>query len=287
MRRWISAFLVLLLLCGCSTGAGSPLPQGDCTEPVFDAASAQKTVYGHSGTGKYELTAYRFGSGKNILLLTFCIHGWEDGFARDGEALVSLAGAVTDWLGGQKQLPDEFDWSVYVLPCLNPDGLYLGTGCDGEGRCTLVSDDGCPTDLNRCFPYRFTPSTDKRYYNGTEPLSCEEARALADFIATVPGDGKNVSIDVHGWYQQILTTGGKNELYRILRQSFPENEYTSLSEGCGYFSAWCGYVLGFDACLLELPGEIGSMEDYRNSGIEEAFLSALHRILTEYCRRAE
>lgn len=102
MRRWISAFLVLLLLCGCSTGTGSPLPQEDCTEPVFDVPGAQKIVYGYSGTGKYELTAYRLGSGENVLLLTFCIHGWEDGFARDGEALVSLAGAVTDWLGGQE-----------------------------------------------------------------------------------------------------------------------------------------------------------------------------------------
>lgn len=250
------------------------------TEDSFDEP-VERIVYGHSGTGKYELDAYRFGSGENVLLLTFCIHGWEDSFARDGEALFYLANTTIEWLGRQADLLRDENWSVYILPCLNPDGLFLGTTCDGEGRCTVVSDDDRPVDINRSFPYQFSPCDDARYYNGKAPLACEEARALAQFVPVVMGTGKNISIDVHGWYQQILTTGGKNQLYRLLLQAFPENEYASLEAGSGYFSAWCGYGLGFDACLLELPKGIKSIEAFQSSSIPTAFLTALHNILTK------
>lgn len=248
--------------------------------PIPESSNAQTIVCGQSGSGKYPLNAYRFGTGENVLLLTFCIHGWEDAFECDGTALFNLGNATIDWLNQNSSLIANGNWSVYVLPCLNPDGLYLGRTTDGCGRCTQTSDDKMPVDMNRCFPYRFSSYDDPRNFNGAQPLSCTEARALADFVPSVMGNGKNISIDVHGWYQQILTTGGKNDLYRILRQAFPENEYTSLEKGYGYFSAWCGYVLGFDACLLELP-KIESMEEYENSEITEAFLSALETVLTE------
>lgn len=257
----------LTALSGCTVSDSLPV-----------CANAQTMVYGQSGSGKYPLNAYRFGTGENVLLLTFCIHGWEDAFACDGAALFRLGYDTLEWLNSTPAVYE--NWSVYVLPCLNPDGLYFGTTTDGCGRCTQTSDENTPMDLNRCFPYRFSPYDDPRNFNGTQPLSCTEARSLADFVSSIMGTGKNISMDVHGWYQQILTTGGKNELYRILRQAFPQNKYTSLEKGYGYLSAWCGYVLGFDACLLELP-EIKSMEDYESSGITEAFLSALEMILTE------
>lgn len=286
MRRALLVLFSLLLLSGCSSGVTNPTREAPA--PVIPLVSeyspdeaVERIVYGHSGTGTFELEAYRFGSGENVLLLTFCIHGWEDGFAKDGEALVFLANTTMDWLRKQDEILNEKDWSVYVLPCLNPDGLYLGTTCDGEGRCSVVSDDDYAVDINRSFPYRFTPCDDERNYNGKTPLACEEARALAQFVPSVMGSGKNISIDVHGWYQQILTTGGKNQLYRLLLQAFPENKYASLEAGSGYFSAWCGYELGFDACLLELPEGIKSIEAFQNSSIPTAFLAALQSILTK------
>ncbi len=272
MRKFLILLLAaLLMLSGCS----SDLP--------LNVPNAQTIIYGKSGSGQYDLTAYRFGTGENVLLLTFCIHGWEDAFDRDGAALVELGNATAEWLNDHTALVEDGDWSVYVLPCLNPDGLHLGTTTNGCGRCTYTSDDGKPVDLNRCFPYQFTPYEEPRCYNGKEPLACAEGRALAAFVPSIMGNGQNYAVDVHGWYQQILTEDPESVLYPIFSSCFPDNRYTSLEAGYGYFSAWCGYTLGFDACLLELPASVNSMEAYRKSNCETAFLSAIEQILAFSC----
>ena len=41
----------------------------------------------------------------------------------------------------------EGDWSVYVLPCLNPDGLYDGWTCNGAPLLRL----GRPCIFPSCF----------------------------------------------------------------------------------------------------------------------------------------
>ena len=85
------------------------------------AQTGEKLVYGYSGEGR-ELVAYRYGEGKHVLVMCFAIHGYEDNWDQDGRALVYSAGKLQSWLE-KSSLPALHNWTVYVLPCLNPDGL--------------------------------------------------------------------------------------------------------------------------------------------------------------------
>lgn len=109
--------------------------------------------------------AHRYGTGSNVLILGFALHGFEDHFDRDGLCLVECANAVMDELYNNKMV-DGYDWTVYVLPCMNPDGLYSGYTCNGPGRCstTYLAPDGTVKkgggiDLNRCSPRISIPDT--------------------------------------------------------------------------------------------------------------------------------
>lgn len=246
-------------------------------------------VYGKSGAGR-DLKAYRYGDGKNVMVLAFAIHGWEDNFDRDGQMLVDTAGSLMKTLEARyDELVRDGDWTVYVLPCLNPDGLYDGWTCDGPGRCTTYRIDssgsnvyGRGIDLNRCFPYRYQSRTDARNYNGTEPLQAREARALAEFVQSVKGSGDNVLIDTHGWYRQTIVSGGANgTIYKTFEKYFPSNRYTSLSGGSGYFASWAAYIVGYDACLFEFP-DVSSASDFRNKGYGQAYIDAICRLLQDY-----
>lgn len=278
MRKIITALVAVwvFLLSGCGGSAHAiPLP----TQAVENAVIIN---YGMSGSGCYDLTAYRFGDGENVLLLTFAIHGWEDSFPQDGEALMHLGNQVVSYLDGHPNLLEEGAWSVYVIPCVNPDGLCLGSTCNGEGRCTVYSDSDKGVDINRSFPYAFVPLSDSRNYNGDSPLACVEARALAELSASIMGTGKNLCVDTHGWYAQVLSMNMGSLLHDAFLNAFPQNTVGSLAHGNGYFSAWCGYVLGYDdVCLLELPSGIYSLRDFEKSGITGAYLSALEVILCE------
>ncbi|MBR4194679.1 MAG: S-layer homology domain-containing protein [Oscillospiraceae bacterium] len=247
--------------------------------------------YGTSGSGRYPLTVWQIGNGNNVMLLTFAIHGWEDNWNRDGEELVYLADQLKSYLENHYDLVRQNHWTVYIFRCLNPDGLYLGTTCNGPGRCTttyynangqLISGSGKGIDMNRCFPYKFQARTDARNFNGTAPLQCAEARALASFIQNHKGSGHNICVDTHGWYGQIITSSGKGTLYNAFAKQFPNSTYTYLSGGSGYLTGWTGFVQGFDSCLLELPKGISSHSSFLNAGCVWRFENAITELLQHY-----
>ncbi|MDD6023219.1 MAG: M14 family zinc carboxypeptidase, partial [Oscillospiraceae bacterium] len=233
----IPFFLLLFLnLYAAVTFAYGP---SDLTIP----SNASSIVYGQSGEGR-DLTAYRFGTGKNVMVLGFAIHGWEDNFARDGGALVWAAGQLMQQLSANTSTIEAYNWSVYVLPCMNPDGLLDGYSHNGPGRhtTTYITSSGslshsAGVDLNRCFPYNWISNGSGRYHNGTAPLAAKEARALAAFIQDVQGSGTNILIDTHGWTQQIITLSRSDALYTTFSSAFPANTYANITTGRGYFAA--------------------------------------------------
>ena len=261
---------------------------------TLDTRVIKSFEYGTSGSGRYALEGYQIGDGKNVMVLTFAIHGWEDNWARDGAELVTLADRTKAYLEANYALVENGNWTVYILRCLNPDGLYLGTTCNGPGRCTttyynangsLITGSGKGIDMNRCFPYNYKTRTDARNYNGTAPLQAKEARALASFMQKAKGSGKNICIDTHGWFSQIITSSGKGTIYKALLKQFPDNTYASLSGGSGYFSSWCAYELGYDSCLLELPSSVTSHARFESLDCTGRYTSAIADLLQNYQNR--
>lgn len=180
------------------------------------------------------------------------------------------------------------DWSVYVFPCLNPDGLFDGWTHNGPGRCTTyrVGENGTllrgGVDMNRCFPYRFVPNYTGRYYTGDQPLQAVEAQALYECVKNLQGDGRNILIDVHGWYDQIICpTATNGQIYRALKKAFPSCDAASLRDGKGYFSAWAAFAQGFDACLFEFP-YIENAQDFSAKKLDQRFIDAICDILRTY-----
>lgn len=256
--------------------------------------NSQETIcYGRSGAGR-KLLAYRFGTGENVLVAAFSIHGWEDNFEQDGQLLVDTGNLLIETLANQyTSLIVPGDWTVYVLPCLNPDGLYDGWTCDGPGRCTThylnedgLCEEGAGMDLNRCFPYRFSSDYSPRNYCGSEPLCAREALALAQFTQSVMGSGQNILIDTHGWYQQTIVSGGwSGTLFQVFSAYFPGNSYASLKSADGYYSAWAAYTLGYDACLFEFP-HVSSAQDFQEKGYGQDYVDAICAILEAYSNQA-
>ena len=278
-KLWITLWALLLL----TTGAFA-FEFDELTVP----ASAQSLCYGQSGAGR-ELMAYRFGTGENVMVAGFAIHGYEDNFARDGQALVHTAELLMDLLDENMDTVNSYGWSIYVLPCMNPDGLTDGYTPNGPGRCTTTYLDssgslitGKGVDLNRCFPTGWRAYTSARNFNGSAPLAALEARALAQFIQDVKGSGKNILLDVHGWYSQIITSNGSySKLFQIFSEAFPYNTYSNCMNGSGYFTAY-GASLGYMSCLFEFPAGIYSMYQFKNSGYPERFNSCILELATAY-----
>lgn len=265
--RLMGLVLLLLILAGPAEGITAP--------------QSEEIVYGTSGENR-KLMAYRYGSGENVLVMGFAIHGYEDNFDQDGKTLVYTAEKLMEYLKGS-YLPDAYNWTVYVLPCMNPDGLYSGWTNNGPGRCTTTYLDtsgnlvrGKGIDMNRCFPTWFSPKTNARNFTTSQPLASLEAKALSSFIQKAKGSGVNVLIDVHGWYEQTITTSSR--ILGVLKSTFPSNRVTNSNGGTGYLMNYA-HTQGYESALLELPVGIYSMEQYKASGCVDRVIRSVEGIL--------
>lgn len=143
--------------------------------------SSHKSVLGETVEGR-EIFAYHFAQGAPLKILFMAgIHGNEVG-------TVKLMHKLVNFLNGRKAF---MGVDVFVLPCLNLDGLakaveepdYLHGGKVGRLNANGV-------DLNRNFASKNFESENqwyfgnkyRRVYCGDEPFSEPETRGLADFI---------------------------------------------------------------------------------------------------------
>jgi hypothetical protein len=192
-------------------------------------------------------------------------------------------------LDANMDLVQDYGWSVYVLPCMNPDGLIDGYTMNGPGRCTttylnrsgaLVT--GTGIDLNRSFPTAWTAYSSNRNFNGSAPLASKESAALAKFVQDVKGSATNLCIDTHGWYSQIITSNGQSsKLYQTFKSAFPGNSWANCNNGRGYFTAYTA-SLGYASCLFEFPDGLHSLGAFQRSGYCEKYCSCILDLLKAY-----
>ncbi len=135
------------------------------------------------------------------------------------------------------------DWTIYVIPYANPDGITDGYTNNGPGRCTVSK----KIDMNRCWPGNFSPYYTSRNYTGDKSLSAPEALSLKNFISSKFGKKTNIVLDIHGWLNQ---TYGNSQVGSYFRQQFGFGH--SNSHGNGYLETWA-YLQGAKSCLIEFP----------------------------------
>ena len=112
------------------TGATPPSIPNIPTYANFTSGS-----YGTSGLGQ-SLKYYKIGNGPNIAFAVFAQHGWEDAWAYDGIELVNIANRVMSNLSSSGI---NGNWTLYIIPYANPDGITNGYTNNGPGRCTVTT----------------------------------------------------------------------------------------------------------------------------------------------------
>lgn len=214
-----------------------------------------KGTYGTSGLGE-DLVYYKLGNGNNVLFMIFELHGWEDAWAMDGIELVNISSTLMSNLSTMDQSTFS-DWSIYMVPYANPDGITDGYTNGGPGRCAVTS----KVDMNRCWPANFVAiTTSGRNYTGASPLQAQEALYLRNFLVSKESSSNlTVLLDVHGWYNE---TYGDADVATYFNQQFSNSHYTTF--GSGYLTTWAK-SRGYRTCLIELPQPASSQAVISNN----------------------
>ena len=239
------------------------------TIPQPSVTNAQRIVYGKSGKNR-DLVAYKIGSGSNSLILNCAIHGWEDHWPGDGIELTKIGNAVIEHF----QNSSTKNWTIYVIPAANPDGLSEGSTNNGAGRCTVVGG----VDCNRDFPIGFTPYGTSRYWTGTNPLSVNESKKLHDFIAGIKSktSGQTDVIDLHGWEDKTI---GDPTISRCFQNQFGfvNGNFNGTYQN-GFLITWA-HSIGCNAALIELPASCFSHATAVNGNYAGKVINAISAII--------
>lgn len=212
--------------------------------PSVSHSQATVDVYGTSGKGR-PLKVYKIGNGSKVLFAGFAIHGWEDRWDNDGLALVNIANSLISKIGDYKAQNGLHGWTVYIAPCMNPDGVIVRGTNNGPGRCAVKS----RIDMNRCFPRGFIAQYNSRNYTGPNPLGAQEAVALKEFIEKINRTADElVVIDGHGWLE---CTYGDSSIAQYFTKQFGFSH--NGPSGGGYFSYWAQGLPRTRGLLLEYP----------------------------------
>lgn len=247
--------------------------------PAIDtAANVTKSSYGNSPQN-HPLDYYKIGNGANSLIAIFGVHGYEDAWAADGEELYKIAGELIQALAADQAGGAYSDWSIYIVPTANPDGLLDGYTNNGFGRAAYDN-----YDMNRIWPkgeeaeQRFL---NRREYNITDidsmstPL--ENIWLYNAINAWKSKNGQTVLLDVHGWLNESFGDK-KASVYYDNALSLPHIDYTADS-GHGYLTRWAQQSKeGMHAALIELP-KVTSPQDVVDKHLSASFITATRNLL--------
>ena len=234
LRRYVAGWDLKL------TGPSPDNPQGDLNDELpEDLRSFEELTVDENEEG-IQKASFRYGTsvqGRDLIgwsitqktwsrtiLLNFEIHGWEDGYAADGQLLVSLGEAVVSHYA---DVSDMYGCRLIIIPSCNPDGLAEGMTNDGFGRCNA---DGI--DLNRDFDVDYQAYDNARNYT-PYAFSGKESAALRDLVFAV---NPQVAIDFHGWENCTIGSSDVAEVFSLYCGLNHKNEFSSSAHG--YFAYW-------------------------------------------------
>lgn len=227
---------------------------------IVEPIQYKSGVYGKTGalvqgrSGGSEMTYLQYGHGPNVLFATFCVHGYEDLWDRDGTVLVDTANQFYQRLLSDKDYELAEKWTIYIFPEINADGRRIGWTKNGPGRTTVYSQTGKGIDINRSWQVGSTYKryTDNRNYNGTQGFQAYEAAYLRDFLLSHKAkNGKTVLVDLHGWEEQLI---GDESICRFYKQQYTECATHNYGKyGTQYLISWAREALGAKVSLVELP----------------------------------
>ncbi|MFZ2538951.1 MAG: M14 family metallopeptidase [Oscillospiraceae bacterium] len=198
-------------------------------------------TYGQSGMNA-PLMAYKVNNQcpSRKILCVFAIHGFEDAFFKDGQALVDTANGVIEYFQNNPESLNEYE--LIIVTCANPDGLAQGWTCNGPGRCQISQG----IDLNMDFDFNFRPRVNVRNLTGEKPFASPEAAALRDLVFSEKPD---IIIDFHGW---INCAAGDPQIAEIFCKHLGLTyEKTDQAIYDGFFSGWAAKYAR--AVLVEYP----------------------------------
>ncbi len=211
MKRLLSPGVLAVMLCWLA--ASSP-------------AGAKRVVIGTSVQGR-PIVAWTFGSdrARRKILVVGCIHGNEC----SGLAILSAL----------RHTPVHKDVQLWLVPESNPDGTAAATRQNAHR-----------VDLNRNFPFRWTPISDPTYYSGPFAVSEPETRAVSRLV-------RRLKPAVTIWYHQHMDlvdmAGGDRGVarrYAHIAGLAP----TCLTFLSGEETAWSNHTFpGTTAFVVELP----------------------------------
>ena len=243
----------------------------------------QEGTYGRSGLAyagdgrATNLKYYKIGKGSKVLFAGFSIHGFEDSYDHDGAELTYIAEQFKNYLYNSVEESIVNNWTIYILPNLNPDGQTYGWTKDGPGRTTLYSEAPAHKgiDMNRNWSVGYSRQKSDRNYNGTAPFQAYEARLLRDFILSHQGSN-NIVIDTHGWLNETMGDNGLGSYYRN-QFGLPKHIATY---GQGYFINWARTLTNSRSVLVELP-EVKNHNQTVSWGYVNKFINATMQLLRE------
>lgn len=226
----------------------------------------------------HPINSYRIGNGSKALIALFAIHGYEDAWAADGIELVKIANGLIQEMEGRSSQPWATNWSLYVIPVANPDGILHGYTHCGPGRAN-VGDASIQAaggiDMNRCFPIGFSETTNRRNYTGHTSCLAIEAAAIKNYLDNLAQQHGDIAfLDVHGWQNMVI---GDAQLSQPFVDEFLFLHKSNSNKG--YITNYAESLSANSrSALVELPFPKNS-QDITSRQFKEKVIRAVRKIL--------
>ena len=247
----------------------------DAPSSIGQIGGFQKSYHWQSGLGG-PINSYRIGTGNKRLYLVYAQHGFEDEGYGDGVELVKIAYEFMNYMYNNRDNNDIqtilSNWTIYILPYLNRDGITSGHSENGPGRCNINDE----IDINRNWPTKvYKKYLNKgRNYTGDTQLATIEAKGLRDVLlkddVKPVNEETSILIDIHGWdcetigagaydsignyyYEQFKNDSSTNFISHSGTHSFQCRELLSNESSSGYLAQWAVENGISKSIILELP----------------------------------